>query len=69
MDTPQYELNHTSNDLLFSLDRPAARDRHLSYISSKYAGNSGTNRTTQAEISNLLRLSFRDGSKTENLQL
>ena len=35
-----------------------ARDRHLNYISSDHAGKSGTNRTTQAEISNLLRHSF-----------
>ena len=27
---------------------PVAGDRHLSYISSEHAGNSGTNRTTQA---------------------
>ena len=33
-------------------------DHHLSYISSKYAGKSGTNRTMQAKISNLLRHSF-----------
>jgi PEP-CTERM motif len=30
----------------------------LSYINSKTSGKSGTNRTTQAEISNLLRPSF-----------
>jgi hypothetical protein len=30
----------------------------LSYINCKSAGQSGTNRTTQAEISNLLRLSY-----------
>ena len=30
----------------------------MNYISSNSAGKSGTNRTTQAEISNLLRLSF-----------
>jgi predicted PurR-regulated permease PerM len=30
----------------------------LSYINCKSAGQSGTNRTTQAEISNLLRRSY-----------
>ncbi len=37
---------------------PVARDRHLSYINRKHAGKTGTNQTTQAESSNLLRLSF-----------
>ena len=41
----------------------------MSYISSKHAGNSGTNRTTQAETSNLLRLSFPGRVKTANAQL
>jgi hypothetical protein len=40
----------------------------LSYISSKHAGNSGTNRTTQAETSNLLRLSFPGRVITRELQ-
>jgi hypothetical protein len=31
---------------------------HLSYINRNRARQTGTNRTTQAEISNLLRLSF-----------
>jgi hypothetical protein len=42
----------------------------LSYINCKSAGKSGTNRTTQAEISSLLRLSFpgrvRAGQITRN---
>ena len=41
-----------------SVFKPLAGDRHLSYINCKSAGKSGTNRTTQAEISSLLRLSF-----------
>ena len=47
---------------VFSEERSAlnavAGGRHLSYSNCKSAGKSGTNRTTQAEISNLLRLSF-----------
>jgi hypothetical protein len=41
-----------------SVLKPVAGGRHLSYSNCKSAGKSGTNRTTQAEISNLLRLSF-----------
>jgi hypothetical protein len=40
----------------------------LNYISSNSAGKSGTNRTTQAEISNLLRLSFPGRVTGRNLQ-
>ena len=40
----------------------------MNYISSNHAGKSGTNRTTQAEISNLLRHSF-PGRVTAGLNL
>ena len=41
----------------------------MSYINCKSAGKSGTNRTTQAEISSLLRLSFPGRVITRELQL
>ncbi|WP_236657211.1 hypothetical protein [Acidisarcina polymorpha] len=45
-----------------SVFKPLVERRQLSYINCKSACKSGTNRTTQAEISNLLRLSSRGGS-------
>ena len=41
----------------------------MSYSNCKSAGKSGTNRTTQAEISNLLRLSFPGRVKTYSVQV
>ena len=38
--------------------KPLAGDHHLSYINRNRARQTGTNRTTQAEISNLRRHSF-----------
>jgi hypothetical protein len=50
---------HTANPRCSStVSKSVAGDHHLSYSSCKSAGNPGTNRTTQAEISNLLRLSY-----------
>ncbi len=50
-----------------SVLKPLVGGRHLSYSYCKFAGQPATNRTTQAEISNLLRLSF-PGRVTSTLE-